>query len=283
MLTNDTIRRYARVIDNVDEDQFGRIQIKVIPEMNGVEDGDLPWARPQNAGVSFVAEGVGKHNVPDIQSVVVVEISEDWQHFQYTDEAPAIDDWYPYAKLEDEFENDNLEDFEYPQPKFSRTTDGTIFFHNTSNGELGFQHPTGLYVVVDKDGNLFVRFVNKVIVANEDESTQLSIDGENEEIEAKTGAMSFKLAGDKCEILADEFLMSGSKFVFDGDSVEFGGAGDNAALFTPLEKVLNEIIGASVIAPSGPSSPLVGSDMAPLSAKLAPELPKIKSEVIKTD
>lgn len=272
------IKRYARVIDNLDEEELGRIQIRVIPELNGIEDDDLPWARPGNAGVNFIAEGIGKHNVPDIDSIVTIEVSEDWQHFLYTDEAPMVADWYPYAKFVEEFAQDDLEDQEYPQPKFTRTTDGTIHFHNTETGELGIQHPTGLFVVVDKDGNLFVRYVNQVRIANADETTKLHIDGENEVIEAITGSATIKIDG-----AADEITVTAKKVIFAGDSYEFGGAGDNVALFTPLEKVLNEIIKAQVIAPSGPSSPLVDDSFAPLSAKLAPELPKIKSEMIKTD
>jgi len=97
----------------------------------------------------------------------------------------------------------------------------------------------------------------------------------------------------KIEIFGDESVsiiieedlvtIKSKKLVFDGDEIEAKGAGDHLALFEPIKKILEELLKASVIAPSGPSTPLVDSSFMPLQAKLTSELNNIKSQVFKSD
>ncbi len=290
------IKRYGRVIDNLDEDQLGKVQVRIIPEMNSIEDDKLPWVMPRITGTPGLQEGVGKHSVPEIESIVTVFISEDWQTFEFTSEAPRVTDWYPYAKFEEDFDIADMEEApEYPEPHFTRTPDGTIVFHNQTTGDIGIQHPTGLYVLADKDGNLFVKFINKVKISNIDEDISVIVDGEEELIEAKMKEVTLSLTSDSATVVAPTITFEGEELVattpsvlLDGDTEVTGemavaGAGDNASLFTPLEKVLNALLSHIHIAPSGPTSPASGSDMVPLSAKLAVDVPQIKSKKVTLD
>lgn len=269
------IKRYAVVIDNIDPDELGAIQVRPLPEGAGWEEDSLPWARPLDVGIPGIAEGVGEHNVPAIGEMVAVIASSDWQTYDYQKEGPQIADWYPYTKFTEDFDQPDLEAQEYPEPSFKRTPEGTIVFHNRTTGEMGIQHPSGLYVAVSTDGNLYVKYVNEVRIANEDESVKIHLDGENSKIDV--------VAGETVITSETSVTIETGDAVLKCDSFTIGDGGDDAVLFTPLEEVLNELIKAMVIAPSGPSSSLVDSSMAPLSAKLAPKIPKMKSKKVTLD
>lgn len=249
---NYPISRTALVIDNVDENKLGKIQVRVLPELNGVIEEDLPWIIPYNQSDQGTSNGVGKHDIPDIGAYIRVMIMDKyWQDIRYLHEGSNISGFYIYEEFED-VKIDEMEDPEYPQPKFAKTKDGIIKFHNTENGETGLIHPTGSYVFMDKNGDVFVKTINQVKIKNDDESVLFHIDIENATIQAKA------------------------------DSIIFGDGEDSLCKFTPLEKVLKKLIKHKHVAPSGLTLPAIDENQTPLSS-LQSDISDIESDVSTTD
>jgi hypothetical protein len=256
------IYRTAKVIDNLDPDELGRVKVMILPELNGVsEEDDLPWASPAVPSKTGKAEGVGINRVPDIDSFIRVRINNKyWTSVSYMEEAPLTEDKL-YAAFAEEFNIPDLSaEPSYPQPNFEKTADGIIKFHDTVNGQIGIQHPSGLYVLIDGDGNLTVKAVKKVTIKNEDESAKFELD-------AESGALTMTVT--ETTIVTDSFTI--------------GDGSDSAVLATPLEEILTELMGAMVVAPSGMSSTLMDSAMTPLTGKLTPKLQDMKSTKVTLD
>lgn len=265
------IYRIAKVIDNIDEEKTGRIKVRVLPEMNGVPNDDLlPWITPDCQSETGTSEGVGIHNVPDVDSHITVRINDKyWTDINYLFESPRLSAFYPYSTFEEEFDIDELETTpEYPQPKFKRTADGVIAFHDTSQGILGVQHPTGAYVAIDERGQIFVKFIDKVKMKNDDETITLELNTEDNKIDIKADG--------------GEVVITANDFTFDGTNYVIGGGGDSAVLFSPLEEILSALLSHVHTAPSGPTTPAEKSDKSPLTA-LKSKINDMKSSITTLD
>lgn len=266
------IYRIAKVINNTDDEtQTGKVQVLVLPELNGVANQDqLPWANPESQSKTGNSEGVGIHNVPDVDSYVTVRINDKyWTDIDYLYDSPRLSGVHPYTSFSEEFNIDELTTTpEYPQPRFEKTTDGSIFFHDTSQGIMGIQHPSGMYVAIDETGKVFLKFVEQLKMKSDDDS--ISID--------------LNVADGKAEIKADggEVVIVANDFTFDGTTYTIAGGSDSAVLFSPLEEVLNELLSHSHTAPSGPCTPAEKSDKTPLTA-LTSKLQEMKSQAVVLD
>ena len=265
------IYRIAKVIDNNDPNKTGKIQVRVLPELNGVaDDSQLPWASPDSQSKTGNSDGVGIHNIPDLDSHVTVKVNDKyWTDIDYLFESPRLPDVHPYTSFSEEFEIDELTTIpEYPQPRFEKTKDKSIFFHDTSQGIMGIQHPTGMYVAIDETGKVFLKFVDQIKIKSDDEA--LSID-----MSVTDGKVEIKADGGEVVIVANDFT-------FDGATYTIAGGGDSAVLFTPLEEILKELLSHAHTAPSGPTTPAEKADKSPLTA-LTANLQKMKSTVVTLD
>lgn len=264
------LTRWAEVIDNVDEDEQGKVQVKILPELNGVaSDDDLPWAIPYSQCKTGVTAETGEHNVPDIGSHISVLIMDQyWKDIRYKKESPYIRDYYIYEKFaeDNKIDSSELEAPEYPQPRFERTADGVIKFHNTETGDIGLIHPTGAYVLINKAGDVFVRAINQVKIKNKDESFLFHLDIENAKIIIK----------------ADSFEFEGTDALWTLDDFQIGDGSDQGILATPLEDVLKELLKHIHIAPSGKTTAAMKSNLTPLSS-LQSKLNDMKSEKLTLD
>ena len=144
---------YGLVIDNMDPDESGKVQIRLLPEMKDVAVADLPWLRPfmpkamTEESVSFDPLEVGS-------PAWCFFMDSDFQYGWYVSGA-FVDGFFDYGTVQSDLGNiEELDTQEYPQAKFTRYEDGTIYFHNSKTGETGIYHNTGSYVVFDKDGGL---------------------------------------------------------------------------------------------------------------------------------
>lgn len=268
---NYPIYRIAKVIDNSDPDQTGKVQVRILPELNGVaDDTQLPWVSPESQSKTGNSAGVGIHNVPDVDSHITVRINDKyWTDIDYLFEAPRLPDAHPYTSFSEDFDIDELSTTpEYPQPRFEKTIDGSIFFHDTSQGIMGIQHPTGMYVAIDEMGKVFLKFVEQLKMKSDDES--ISID--------------LNVADGKAEIKADggEVTIVANDFTFDGTTFTVAGGSDSAVLFTPLEEIIKELLSHMHTAPSGPTTPAEKSDKTPLTA-LTANLQEMKSQAVTLD
>lgn len=255
------ILRVGKVIDNVDVDKKDQLKIRVYPELKDVLEDDLPWCYPYSQNNSGSSNSSISHVIPDIGSFVRVRVLDEyWQEISYEHIGYPIDGFFDYDGIINELHIDEIESFEYPQPNFKKTMDGTIIFHDVKNGHIGLQHPSKTYAIIDKDGNVIVKAIKNVIIKNEDNSFNF---------EMNMNDKSFKITGgSKAEIEVDEMII--------------GEGSDSVARFTPLEKILKKLLTHIHVAPSGPTQPACESNLTPLSS-LQSDVPNIKSEIITTD
>ena len=146
----------AIVTDNNDQDKKSKIQARLLPFMNDVADGDLPWIEPYTSGLN-AQDSQGSHNIPEVDSVVYIAvINEVEQDYRYLT-GYYVDGFNIYEKWADiEGEIDEISGWEYPQPThFELLPDGSATFRNSETGANGFYHNTGSYTIFDDDGNIF--------------------------------------------------------------------------------------------------------------------------------
>ena len=184
--------RPAEVVDVADEEEKGKVKVRIIPELNEVSEDLLPWVRPRKQSETGVSAGVGEHNVPDVGSIVLVVIySEDWSTIDYTTDSLSLPSLYPYEEAVAELDAvADKEAFEYPQPAFRRTKDGVVFAHDTEQGQLGLKHPSGLYVWIGTAGELFVKEFSEIHA--ESGPVALDINAEDGTVKLNTNELEYK-------------------------------------------------------------------------------------------
>lgn len=140
----------AKVVDNNDPEQLGKIKIKIIPEMENFDEDLLPWI-----GIYKQGQGTGNetafHEIPEVGTFIRVLI-EDWPFFK---RARYISDDFIEGKSQyQQFDLTipELTEQSYPQPSFKKYKDGTIVFHNSETGEHGSYFPNGSYFLIDENG-----------------------------------------------------------------------------------------------------------------------------------
>lgn len=149
------ILREAKVLDTTDPEKLGRIQLKVYPELSSILDADCPWCFPHTSGVhnkSFGVPLVGKLITCVVWNRYWNEIT--FLPFSITKPTEHLfDDWIKNQRpnitdMETEPEEEHLvvDQFE---------NDFTIF-HDTKNNQHGFLHPSGTYIIVNKDGSVVI-------------------------------------------------------------------------------------------------------------------------------
>lgn len=237
--------RTGKVIDNIDPEKRGRIQLRIYPELLDVPDSDLPWVEPSTR--------MKTHIVPKIESFVFVEVSDDWTFFRYEQKSPYVSALYPYEKIKESLDSaKNIGDHEYPQPMAYLMEDGSTYFHNEETGECGLIHSSGLHIILKDDG-----------------SFSLVQDGVIDlEFDASGGEFSIK------EVAGIEFP--------DISSVVFGEGAEGVVLFDTLKEVLEKLLDHNHIAPTGPTLPAQESSGTPLSVQKS-KLSKMKSKIITSD
>lgn len=141
----------AKVMDNADPLQKGRIKAQVYPWLATVDTADLPWAVPDNARVSGGASGtVGSLCVPAVGSMVWVEF-EAGSIYQpvYGGEASDGANGIPTELLT-----------HYPNRRGYKTTSGFVFYIDDQSQELRITHPNGSYFVMDNTRQLRMHHTN---------------------------------------------------------------------------------------------------------------------------
>ncbi|NCB03783.1 MAG: hypothetical protein EOM67_16750, partial [Spirochaetia bacterium] len=213
------MKRLALVIDTNDSDKQGKIKLRILPEMNMMSENHLPWARPQihNSYGLSKEEGSYSHKIPELDTLVYCEVSDDWTSFYYLDEIPFYGPGYSYEDTLS-FIQESIEELEeqtYPQPSYTKTKDGTVEFHNTETGESGIIYPSGTYFHVRSDGTLKVQSGETSVEILENGSIQLTgsnvsflFDNENKKL-ILTDVENLEIAGivmgigEKMTILTD--------------------------------------------------------------------------------
>lgn len=155
----------AKVIDLEDADKQGKVKIKVLPEMEKLEDDVLPWAMPF---VTHLSENTLENDLPELNSVVRVLVDKTWKRFYYLGNRYfyGLYDFSNVTNMMDSLEN---VDTEYVNLHFRMFADGSLMFHNDLDGSHGFMQSTGSYSVFDADGSLIINIVKDVKVTQEND------------------------------------------------------------------------------------------------------------------
>lgn len=155
----------ATVIDIDDKDKKGKIKIQILPELEGVDEELLPWAVPFQSEVS---EKTLSNNLPSLESTIWVLVDETWKRFFYLNNR-YFEGLFEFSNVENVISKiAELNDKEYKNLDFILYEDGSVSFHNNSDGSHGFVQKNGTYQIFDKDGNITINTgKNKFVLKNE--------------------------------------------------------------------------------------------------------------------
>jgi hypothetical protein len=185
--TNFPAWREAAVVNTTDLEKLGRIQLRVFPELSEIPSDDLPWCFPMNGGVhgkSFGVPLVGQLVYAVVFSKLFNEIV--FLPFNITKpEEHIFDKWMENQRPE---VKDMETDPEEEHLVVDQYEDDFMVFHDTKNNQHGYLHPTGTYLVINKDGSVWVQSVKKYIFHNKDSDLLLEADSD-------TGDVTFKTKG----------------------------------------------------------------------------------------
>lgn len=237
--------RTGKVINNIDPDEKGKVQVRIFPELLDVSDNHLPWASP-NIRTNI-------HSIPKEGSFIFVEINEDWTDFSYNQQSPYVSAMYPYEKIKENVDSaSNSGSHKYPQPTALLMEDGSTYFHNEETGECGLIHSSGVHIILKDDGSFSMVQDGKI---------DLVYDASKKEFKIK----------DITDIELPDLT-----------SLILGEGSDSLVLFETLKEILEKLLDHNHIAPTGPTLPAQESSGTPLSVQKS-KLFKMKSEIVTSD
>lgn len=262
--------RPAKVMSQDDPEKRGRLQLQVLPELSTVT-ADLPWADPFSYGTA----GKSFHLPPKDSTIWCVIWNKYWTDISYLSEQVAAPTTPPFQDFLDNVagEIDTLSSPAYPGLNLDTEEDGFVTFHDIKGQQHGVYHPSGVFVMIAKNGDVTVRAITKVTIGDKDAKNSMEVDLSGGTF-AVTSANEFSVETKEVTFTADKTTMS--------DAVEIAGASDNAVIFKPLEEILKELLKHVHAAPGGPTGPPLKSSMSPL-ASLQPNLTKMKAKKLKTE
>ena len=159
----------GKVISNTDPDNFGRMQIQVLPHMNDVVDSTMfPWVSP------FMGTGDS-----DRQSYTPLPIGT--KVYVLSTHMFRENYWIAPKHIEGLFDFDSVNSdlsgisengsFNLENLKFIQYESGNIHFENVKTGNTGILHQSGAYTLLDATGNIiFNAKGNKLKIKNDVES-----------------------------------------------------------------------------------------------------------------
>jgi hypothetical protein len=218
---------YCLVEDN--DGLKGKIKVRVLPDMLGLEETMLPWVRP------FLNEASEKSfslNTPKKGSYI-------WCLFQ--DDSFTEEGWYlKEAFLENNFKDtllsssfskiEGLSTQKVNEVHFAHYEDGTIRFSNDTTKEYGILHSSGSYVVILADGSIKANSVAEIELKNQTAALKIDSSG-NVEVSA---AGLIKLAGEAEHLVTYSQLKS----VIDGIKMNM----DARIFIDPLSGVTGNVV-----------------------------------------
>ncbi len=144
----------ARVINNndatlPDKKKLGRVQVRLIPEMEGIKEVDLPWARP------FILPVANSYVTPEINDVVyVVSLDNFYKSLFYVGIA-SFDNTRQQSSAYQTVSQ--FASGEYPSLKVEQYKDGSCVFRDSNTGDIGVVHKTGTVVAIGGDGKVYIQ------------------------------------------------------------------------------------------------------------------------------
>jgi hypothetical protein len=217
----------GKITNNDDPLQIGRVQIKLIPEMEDISDDSLlPWIRPfileQSSTSSY------SNHIPNVGEMVFCLFLDDFYKNGYWIGRNAIDGFFNHEEVKSSLSNiDDINIPSYPQPEFIKYSDGSIIFRNNDNGETGIVSSGGSYAIMNSKGEIILNnginyfklkedtieiLNNKLFsIMNNDGTKKVNIDFEtgkieivNDSLDIITGNIIIRAKSLNSEILVNE-------------------------------------------------------------------------------
>lgn len=201
------ILREATVVSVADPKSLGRAQLKVLPELQKIADEDCPWAFPIGAGAQ------GKDfALPPAQSVVyAIVFNRFWNEIAFIPSVVPSPREHLFGAWMNERKSSITDMKCEPEESFfavKEWADGFSEYHDTKNSEHGFLHPSGTFVTIDKDGNVSMQAVKRLIIHDKEGNVTVTAD-------ASTGDVSVKAAG-KVDIESPATTLKGGDVTING-------------------------------------------------------------------
>lgn len=161
----DLTLRTALVVSIDDPDQQGKIQISIESVSEGWRKDLLPWAIPL---ISNVSNGTMEMHLPKEGSQVWVLVDKYFKRFYYLSNRYFYN-LFDFSKVSGLLNKCDKINTEYKNIDFKYYLDGTLLFHNNSDGSSGIITSQGTLIYIDKDGTL-VKEIEKdeIITVNGD-------------------------------------------------------------------------------------------------------------------
>ena len=160
--TNEYKLYKGKVINTDDPEQKGRIQVRVIPELENTtltKDNDMPWFEPFFGNCSET-EMEKKELLVD--SIVWIIIDTYWKKFFYLGYYNR-NYFFDFGKILKILKSvADIKNKEYNNLRFSLLPDNSLFFHNTSNSESGAIYNTGSFILHKSDGSFLINSKDKL-------------------------------------------------------------------------------------------------------------------------
>ena len=141
---------YGQVIDNIDKDNKGKIQVKILPEMKDVPDNETIWCHPFVGGEKTV-----KLDVPEIGEKVWVLSEPDFVFGAFYIGESSLNGAVDLASIKSSI-NGVAPVGDISEVEFKSYSSGNIVFINKKTGAMGFIHNKGTTAIVDGDGNFII-------------------------------------------------------------------------------------------------------------------------------
>ena len=140
----------GKTISIDDPDQQGKIQISIESVSEGWRKDLLPWAIPL---ISNVSNGTMEMHLPKEGSQVWVLVDKYFKRFYYLSNRYFYN-MFDFSKVSGLLNKCDKIDTEYKNIDFKYYLDGTLLFHNNSDGSSGIITSQGTLIYIDKDGTL---------------------------------------------------------------------------------------------------------------------------------
>ena len=142
------------VVNNVDPDSRGQVQVNVYGVFDGLATADLPWAKPAMPIGRGAGAGYGYFAVPEIGTHI-------WCFFEEGDLYQPVF----FAEASDGTHGLPTErTTNYPGRVVWKTKAGIVIYIDDTDKELKITHPEGTTLVIDGSGNVTLTSVGNIII-----------------------------------------------------------------------------------------------------------------------
>lgn len=140
----------GKAISIDDPDKQGKIQISIESVSEGWRKDLLPWAIPL---ISNVSDSTMEMHLPKEGSQIWVLVDKYYKRFYYISNRYFYN-LFDFSKVSGLLNKCNKIDTEYKNIDFKYYLDGTLLFHNNSDGSSGIITNQGTLMYIDEEGTL---------------------------------------------------------------------------------------------------------------------------------